>query len=96
MSGGTAEDLGKATRTVWKRDGSGNTATVDGLFTPYIYPQENGNRSDVRWISLADGAGMGLLAVGEPALNFSASRYTDQDVEARRMPAILFRAVSLR
>lgn len=57
-------------------------STVDGLFTPYIYPQENGNRSDVRWISLADGAGLGLLAVGEPVLNFSASRYTDQDVES--------------
>ncbi|MGG3283257.1 glycoside hydrolase family 2 TIM barrel-domain containing protein [Paenibacillus solani] len=57
-------------------------STVDGLFTPYIYPQENGNRSDVRWISLTDGAGLGLLAVGEPVLNFSASRYTDQDVES--------------
>jgi evolved beta-galactosidase subunit alpha len=25
--------------------------SVDELFTPYIYPQENGNRTDVRWIS---------------------------------------------
>ncbi|WP_036662608.1 glycoside hydrolase family 2 TIM barrel-domain containing protein [Paenibacillus sp. FSL H8-457] len=57
-------------------------STVDGLFTPYIYPQENGNRSDVRWVSLADGAGLGLLAVGDLSLNFSASRYTDQDVES--------------
>ncbi|KZS47198.1 beta-galactosidase subunit alpha [Paenibacillus glucanolyticus] len=57
-------------------------STVDGLFTPYIYPQENGNRSDVRWMSITDGGGLGLLAVGEPVLNFSASRYTDSDVES--------------
>ena len=58
--------------------------TVDGLFTPYIYPQENGNRTDVRWISIADGAGTGLLAAGVPVLDFSASRYADSDVEAAR------------
>lgn len=56
-------------------------STVEGLFTPYIYPQENGNRADVRWISIADGAGLGLLAASESALNFSASRYSDSDVE---------------
>ncbi|SMF89928.1 evolved beta-galactosidase subunit alpha [Paenibacillus uliginis N3/975] len=57
-------------------------STVDGLFTPYIYPQENGNRTDVRWISIADGAGTGLLATGVPVLNFSASRYTDINLES--------------
>ncbi|UNK19578.1 beta-galactosidase subunit alpha [Paenibacillus sp. N3/727] len=57
-------------------------SSVDGLFTPYIYPQENGNRTDVRWISIADGAGTGLLATGVPVLNFSASRYTDIGLEA--------------
>ncbi|MCJ8014678.1 DUF4981 domain-containing protein [Paenibacillus sp. KQZ6P-2] len=56
-------------------------STVDGLFTPYIYPQENGNRTDVRWISIVDGAGIGLLAAGAPVLEFSARRYTDGDLE---------------
>ncbi|CAM3999851.1 hypothetical protein PAAL109150_04390 [Paenibacillus alkaliterrae] len=53
--------------------------SVDGLFTPYIYPQENGNRTDVRWVSITDGAGIGLLAAGAPTLEFSARRYTDSD-----------------
>jgi beta-galactosidase/evolved beta-galactosidase subunit alpha len=57
------------------------TASVDGLFTPYIYPQENGNRTDVRWISITDASGLGLLAVGNPTLEFSARRYTDKDLE---------------
>ncbi|GMK43940.1 beta-galactosidase [Paenibacillus glycanilyticus] len=58
--------------------------TVDELFTPYIYPQENGNRTDVRWVSVTDGGGIGLLAVGEPTLEFSARRYADADLEAAR------------
>ncbi|WP_261304299.1 glycoside hydrolase family 2 TIM barrel-domain containing protein [Paenibacillus andongensis] len=58
--------------------------SVDELFTPYIYPQENGNRTDVRWVSITDGAGIGLLAVGAPTLEFSARRYTDADLEAAK------------
>ncbi len=55
--------------------------TVDELFTRYVYPQENGNRTDVRWMSVTDGAGIGLLAAGAPTLEFSARRYTDRDLE---------------
>ena len=55
--------------------------TVDELYTPYTYPQENGNRSDVRWVSLTDTYGTGLLAVGLPQLNFSAHRFTVEDIE---------------
>lgn len=58
--------------------------SVDELFTSYIYPQENGNRSDVRWVSIADGSGIGLLAAGAPTLEFSARRYTDADLEAAK------------
>lgn len=56
-------------------------ATVDELQTPYVYPQENGNRTDVRWVSLTGPDGIGLLAAGDPALEFSARRYTDRDLE---------------
>lgn len=55
--------------------------TVDGLSTPYIYPQENGNRTDVRWVSITDASGLGLLAAGAPVLEFSARHYTDLDLE---------------
>ncbi|HZJ56632.1 MAG TPA: beta-galactosidase subunit alpha [Clostridia bacterium] len=55
--------------------------TVDELYTPYTYPQENGNRSDVKWMSITDTLGTGLLAVGLPQLDFSAHRFTAEDLE---------------
>ena len=57
-------------------------ATVDELYTPYIFPQENGNRTDVSWVALADAHGHGLLAAGAP--NFSAHRYSTMDFENAR------------
>jgi beta-galactosidase/beta-glucuronidase len=57
---------------------------VDDLYVPYVFPQENGNRTDVRWVSLTSASGAGLLAVGEPLLNFSAHRFTTQDLERAR------------
>ena len=54
---------------------------VDELYVPYVYPQENGNRTDVRWVSLTNTRGMGLLAIGIPMLNFSAHRFSTQDFE---------------
>jgi beta-galactosidase/evolved beta-galactosidase subunit alpha len=56
-------------------------AGVDELWTPYVRPQENGNRSDTRWVSLNDSSGAGLLAAGEPTLNFSAHRFTTEDID---------------
>ncbi len=53
---------------------------VDDLYVPYVYPQDNGNRTDVRWVSFTNTRGMGLLAV-MPDLNFSASRFTTNDLE---------------
>jgi beta-galactosidase/evolved beta-galactosidase subunit alpha len=59
-------------------------AGIEQLHTPYIFPQENGNRSDVRWVSLTEGQGAGLLAVGAPTLNFSVHRLTAMDLENAR------------
>jgi beta-galactosidase len=55
---------------------------VDQLIHDYVRPQENGNRTDVRWIALTDADGAGLLAVGLPHLSVSAWPYTTQDLEA--------------
>lgn len=55
---------------------------VDGLQTPYVYPQENGNRTDVRWVSFTGASGTGLLASGVPVLDFSARRWTSEDLDA--------------
>lgn len=57
------------------------TSTVDGLYTPYVFPQENGNRTDVRHVSLVNLRGLGLMAQGDPLLNFSAHRFTTEDFD---------------
>jgi beta-galactosidase len=54
---------------------------VDELVHPYIRPQENGNRTDVRWVALTNRDGAGLLAVGLPLLYVSAWPYTMEDLE---------------
>ena len=58
--------------------------SVDELYTPYTFPQENGNRSEVKWVSAANSRGIGLLAVGMPELNFSIHRYTVEQLEEAR------------
>ena len=42
------------------------TASVDELQTPYVFPQENGNRSEVRWATLSDASGTGLGSRAPP------------------------------
>lgn len=65
--------------------------TVDELRTDYLFPQENGNRCDVRWAALSAMNGCGLLAVGAPTLNFSVHRYATMDIENARHPHELTR-----
>ncbi|NLW23221.1 MAG: beta-galactosidase subunit alpha [Tissierellia bacterium] len=54
---------------------------VRDLFFDYVYPQENGNRTDVKWVSIGDERGMGLFVSTEEWLNFSAHYYTKEDIE---------------
>ncbi|QKV67465.1 DUF4981 domain-containing protein [Streptomyces harbinensis] len=61
-------------------------ATVDGLHTPYVRPQENGARIDVRWAELrerpgAQGPGLRLTA-GERPLMFTARRWSTEELDA--------------
>jgi len=57
--------------------------TVDELIHNYIRPQENGNRTDVRWVRFVNRDGVGLIinTVGSSFLNFSAWPYTLKDLE---------------
>lgn len=59
---------------------------VDEQFVPYIKPQENGSKADVRWAALEDIDGAGLLIVGAdmPLGQFSASRYSTQALSAAK------------
>lgn len=56
-------------------------STVDGWQTPYVFPQENGNRSGVRWAQLTDADGVGLRIDGAPTINLAARRWTSEDLD---------------
>jgi len=58
-----------------------NSGTVDEQWTDYSVPQENGNKEDVRWISLtdADGTGLKITANGSP-FGTSARFYSAQTI----------------
>ncbi|HEY3559890.1 MAG TPA: glycoside hydrolase family 2 TIM barrel-domain containing protein [Kribbella sp.] len=58
--------------------------TVDELQTPYVVPQENGARVDVRWAELADAEGNGLRVTGAPHFQLTARRWTTEDLETAR------------
>jgi len=55
-------------------------STVSDQYFPYISPQENGNRTDVRWIALFRESGDGVLFIGEPVMSLSALHYTIEDL----------------
>ena len=59
-------------------------ATVDELQTPYVFPQENGNRSAVRWVELTGPDGSGLRIDGSPAVEFAARRWSSEDLDRAR------------
>lgn len=54
---------------------------VSEQYVPYIKPQENGNKTDVRWASLTDGRRAGLLVVGMPLMEVNVQYYTSEDLE---------------
>jgi beta-galactosidase len=48
---------------------------------PYAVPQENGNRTGVRWMFLSNKNSEGLLIVADSLLSMSAWPYTEQNIE---------------
>ncbi len=55
-------------------------ATVDELQTPYIRPQENGRRADVRWVRLTDSSGRGLKITGAVPFGLTVRRWPDTEL----------------
>jgi len=58
--------------------------TVDDLQTPYVVPQENGNRAGVRWATLTGADGRGLRIEGSPTFDLTARRWTSEELAAAR------------
>lgn len=55
---------------------------VADLYFPYVRPQENGNRTDVRWAAITDANGSGLLFKGQPLLEVTAHHQIMEDFES--------------
>lgn len=58
------------------------TSSVADLYFPYIRPQENGYKSDVRWVTFTNDAGQGVKIQGHQLLGFSAHHQYNDDFDA--------------
>jgi len=86
-----AEDLRKTEyfgRGPWENYQDRNTGafagvyatTVDSMFTGYARPQENGYRTDVRWVKFSAPDGHGIRISGDPLICFSALPFSYEDM----------------
>ncbi len=61
------------------------TASLNDFMEPYVVPQENGNRTDTRWMHLSNPkTGKGLLVLADSLLSMSAWPYTNQVIQSAR------------
>ncbi|MFW6129301.1 MAG: glycoside hydrolase family 2 TIM barrel-domain containing protein [Candidatus Aminicenantaceae bacterium] len=56
------------------------SSTVSKQYVPYVRPQENGNKEDVRWAALTDEFGNGFLVVAANPISMTALHYTSEDL----------------
>jgi len=58
---------------------------INEFMEPYAVPQENGNRTDVRWMFLANKAKTdGLMVVADSLLSMSAWPYTEENISTAK------------
>jgi beta-galactosidase len=57
-------------------------STVADQYVPYIRPQENGYKTDTRWLTLSDDSGNGILFSGDPLICFAALNNIHDDFES--------------
>ena len=58
------------------------SGSVADQYWAYLRPQENGNKTDVRWMTITDNEGNGLLFTGMPLLEVSAHHNILEDFES--------------
>jgi beta-galactosidase len=70
---------------------------IDDLQTPYVFPQENGNRAEVREAEIRTPSGTGLRLDGHPTFELTVRRWTSEELAAarhttdlRRHPDVVF------
>ncbi len=58
----------------------------DTMFHSYAMPQENGNRTDTRWLKLSGDDGQGIMVTGQPHFQFSLWPYSTENIETAQHP----------
>jgi len=56
----------------------------------YISPQENGNKTNVRWARVTNEDGLGLIAISDSVFNFNVHDYTDKELLDAQKRASVF------
>jgi hypothetical protein len=59
---------------------------LDSAITLYPELNETGQRTDVRWASLTNAAGLGLMAVGSPLMEINAQHHTPNQLTSTKYP----------
>jgi len=62
------------------------TFKTKDLFTNYIFPQENGNRSEVGWLKLSENKKVNLVIQGLPTFGFSIWPYSAKNLQEAKHP----------
>jgi beta-galactosidase len=60
------------------------SGSVADQYQPYVRPQENGNKEEVRWAALTDERGAGLLIQAAGPLAVTVQRFTPQQTDDAR------------
>ncbi|WP_163325413.1 glycoside hydrolase family 2 TIM barrel-domain containing protein [Draconibacterium mangrovi] len=85
--------------TYWDRKTCGEVGihrgTVNDFIHDYVRPQENGNHTDVRWVSFSDKENKALIIKAKELIQFSAWPYTMETLETATHPVALTRNGSI-
>ncbi len=58
------------------------TSSVNNFLNMYARPQYSGNRTDIRWLEITDKDGFGIKVEGDSLINFSASHFSQNDLDS--------------
>ncbi|MDH5085487.1 glycoside hydrolase family 2 TIM barrel-domain containing protein [Clostridium perfringens] len=80
----------------WDRNKSSHVgvynSTVEEQFFKYIEPSEMGNKTDIRWLTLTNDDGVGLMISGDPYIEASALHYDEKELESKKHPHELLKS----
>ena len=67
------------------------SGSVADQYFPYVMHQENGNKTDVRWIKITDAAATGLKITGTPLMEVNVQNYSQDALNLAKPSKKLYR-----